>query len=310
MAGGGRQAHTRRARQASLGFFPLQRMRSRRSTNPGFPRPGPFPSQRFSRSQGFAPSKTLAGLFHPANAHGVPPKERPQTSGSRGTRVVKIPQEAQFRRAEQPGPAQPEHPKAHGRTGQWNLSGRDSVFGAQERGVKPSTRDDDHRRVEPQVILSPLNSGKPEPPIPPSCGPEGLQPEKPAGEKARTARLRFSPKARDRTPPPRPFSQQRRRTSPARGKPRSFLARPALSKQANSLERARCVERAQSSPDDLDTIRPSETQRGASPSWRLSRSRPSSHDGEQAPRDSSRDVAAEPTQGQQDRRTEPGEDSG
>jgi len=165
MAGGGRQAHTGRARQASLGFLPLQRMRSRRSTNPGFPSPGLFPSQRFSRSQGVTPSKTLAGLFHPANAPGVPPNGRPRTSGSRGTRVLKAPQTAQLRRAESPGPAQSVHPKAHGQTGRWNLSGRDSVFGAQERGVKPSTWDDDHRRVEPQMIHSPLNSGKPELPI-------------------------------------------------------------------------------------------------------------------------------------------------
>jgi hypothetical protein len=169
MAGGGRQAHTRRARQAPVGFVPLQRMRSRRSTNPGFPRPGSFPSQRFSRSQGFAPSKTLAGLFHPANAPGVPSRDRPRTSGSRGTRVVKAPREAQFRRAEQPGPVLSGHPKAHGRTGLWNLSGRISVFGARERGVKPSTRDDDHRRVEPQAIHSPLSSGKPKPPIPPAA---------------------------------------------------------------------------------------------------------------------------------------------
>jgi hypothetical protein len=90
MAGGGRQAHTGCTRQASIGFLPLQRMRSRRSTNPGFPSPGLFPSQRFSRSQGFTPSKTLAGLFHPANAPGVPSKDRPLTSGSRGTRVVRL----------------------------------------------------------------------------------------------------------------------------------------------------------------------------------------------------------------------------
>jgi hypothetical protein len=105
MAGGGRQAHTRHARQAPVGFSPLQRMRSRRSTNPGFPRPGSFPSQRFSRSQGVTPSKTLAGLFHPADAHGVPSKNRPQTGGPRRIRVLEA---LERRRSEDPSnPALP-----------------------------------------------------------------------------------------------------------------------------------------------------------------------------------------------------------
>jgi hypothetical protein len=217
---------------------------------------------------------------------------------------VKAPREAQFRRAEQPGPVLSGHPKAHGRTGLWNLSGRISVSGARERGVKPSTRDDDHRRVEPQAIHSPLNSGKPKPPIPPAAT-RRIQPEEPAGEKAQAAKLGFSPKARDRTAPPRPSAQQRIRTSRARGKPRSFLARPAPSKQANSLQRAHCVERARSTPDDLGTIRSSETPGEASPSKHLSRTRLSSHDEGQAPRNGSRDVAARPAQGQQDCRTKP-----
>jgi hypothetical protein len=46
-------------------------LRIRRSTGPGFPSPGSFPSQRFSRSQGFTPSRSLVGLFHPTNALGV-----------------------------------------------------------------------------------------------------------------------------------------------------------------------------------------------------------------------------------------------
>jgi hypothetical protein len=73
MAGGGCHAR-KRAQPAPLGFFPLQRMRIRKSTNPGFPIPGLFPSQRFSRSQGLTPSGTVVGLFHPTNAPGVPPE--------------------------------------------------------------------------------------------------------------------------------------------------------------------------------------------------------------------------------------------
>jgi hypothetical protein len=125
----------------------------------------------------------------------------------------------------------------HGPTGRWNLSGRSSVFGARERGVKPSTRDDDHRRVEPQVIHSPLNTGKPMLPIQARHQPEGQHPEEPAGEKAQAAKLRFSPKARDRTAPPRPSSQQRCRAPWLRGEPRTLLARPALPGQANSPTR-------------------------------------------------------------------------
>jgi hypothetical protein len=73
MAGGGCRTR-KRAQPAPLGFFPLQRMRIRKSTNPGFPSPGLFPSQRFSRSQGLTPSGTVVGLFHPTNAPGVPPE--------------------------------------------------------------------------------------------------------------------------------------------------------------------------------------------------------------------------------------------
>jgi hypothetical protein len=82
MTGGSCPLRERR-RRASLGFFPLQRLRNRKSTNPGFPAPGSFPSQRFSRSQGFAPSETLAGLFHPANALGVPLRRLPSIRRSR-----------------------------------------------------------------------------------------------------------------------------------------------------------------------------------------------------------------------------------
>jgi hypothetical protein len=82
MTGGGCPLRERR-RRASLGFLPLQRLRNRKSTHPGFPAPGSFPSQRFSRSQGVAPSETLAGLLHPANAHGVPLRRLPSIRRSR-----------------------------------------------------------------------------------------------------------------------------------------------------------------------------------------------------------------------------------
>lgn len=39
--------------------------------SPGFASPGTFPSQRFSRSQGFAPPHTVAALFHAAATHRV-----------------------------------------------------------------------------------------------------------------------------------------------------------------------------------------------------------------------------------------------
>jgi hypothetical protein len=81
MAGGGRHVR-KRPRRASLGFCPLQRMELWKSTLPGFPGPGMFPSQRFSRSQGFTPSKTLVGMFQPTGAPGVPTADllRPDSS--------------------------------------------------------------------------------------------------------------------------------------------------------------------------------------------------------------------------------------
>jgi hypothetical protein len=262
MAGGGRQARTRRTRQAPVGFLPLQRMGSRRSTNPGVPLPGSFPSQRFSRSQGFSPSRTVAGLFHPAGAHGVPPASRPPTSGSRRIRVLETPQATRLRRASQPVPALSGHPggRTDGR-GNGASSGRNSVFGARARGFKPSTRNDDLRRVEPQAIISLLSSGKPVLPTLRRHQPEGRRREEPVGESAQARRLRFSPKARDRTAPPRPPSQQRFRAPRTRGKPRDLLARPALPQQANSLTRARYVGRTRNTPDDQDAIRSSRSER-------------------------------------------------
>jgi hypothetical protein len=58
MTGGGCRDRKRK-RPAPLGFCPLQRLWCRKSTNPGFPSPGSFPSRRFSRPQGFAPSGPL-----------------------------------------------------------------------------------------------------------------------------------------------------------------------------------------------------------------------------------------------------------
>jgi hypothetical protein len=55
----------KRARQASLGFCPLQRTELRKSTHPGFPSPGSFPSRRFSRPQGFSPSETVRACSIP-----------------------------------------------------------------------------------------------------------------------------------------------------------------------------------------------------------------------------------------------------
>jgi hypothetical protein len=54
-----------RSRQAPLGFRPLQRTELRKSTCPGFPSPGLFPSRRFSRPQGFAPSETARACSIP-----------------------------------------------------------------------------------------------------------------------------------------------------------------------------------------------------------------------------------------------------
>jgi len=90
-------------RRASLGFLPLQRSRNRRSTYPGFPAPGSFPSQRFSRSQGFAPSDTAAGLFHPAGTLGVPP---PRLPSIRRSRPPKGPSSIAFARSRPFRPAQ------------------------------------------------------------------------------------------------------------------------------------------------------------------------------------------------------------
>jgi len=64
MTGG--SCHSRkRSWRAPLGFCPLQRSELRKSTNPGFPSPGLFPSRRFSRPQGLTPSEA-------ARAYSIP----------------------------------------------------------------------------------------------------------------------------------------------------------------------------------------------------------------------------------------------
>lgn len=54
-----------RVRRAPLGFRPLQRTKLRKSTHPGFPSPGSFPSRRFSRPQGFSPSEAARACSIP-----------------------------------------------------------------------------------------------------------------------------------------------------------------------------------------------------------------------------------------------------
>jgi hypothetical protein len=54
-----------RMQQAPIGFCPLQRPKLRKSTDPGFPTPGSFPSRRFSRPQGFAPSEAARACSIP-----------------------------------------------------------------------------------------------------------------------------------------------------------------------------------------------------------------------------------------------------
>jgi hypothetical protein len=64
MAGG--SCHSRkRSRRAPLGFCPLQRTELRKSTDPGFPSPGLFPSRRFSRPQGLSPSEAARACSIP-----------------------------------------------------------------------------------------------------------------------------------------------------------------------------------------------------------------------------------------------------
>jgi hypothetical protein len=64
MAGG--SCHSRkRSWRAPLGFCPLQRPKLRKSTDPGFPSPGLFPSRRFSRPQGLTPSEAARACSIP-----------------------------------------------------------------------------------------------------------------------------------------------------------------------------------------------------------------------------------------------------
>jgi hypothetical protein len=64
MAGG--SCHSRkRSWRAPLGFCPLQRPELRKSTDPGFPSPGLFPSRRFSRPQGLTPSEAARACSIP-----------------------------------------------------------------------------------------------------------------------------------------------------------------------------------------------------------------------------------------------------
>jgi hypothetical protein len=64
MAGG--SCHSRkRSWRAPLGFCPLQRTKLRKSTDPGFPSPGLFPSRRFSRPQGLTPSEAARACSIP-----------------------------------------------------------------------------------------------------------------------------------------------------------------------------------------------------------------------------------------------------
>jgi hypothetical protein len=64
MAGGSCRIR-KRTQRAPVGFCPLQRSRLWKSTNPGFPSPGLFPSRRFSRPQGFAPSRAARACSIP-----------------------------------------------------------------------------------------------------------------------------------------------------------------------------------------------------------------------------------------------------
>jgi hypothetical protein len=72
-------APDKRARQASLGFCPLQRTELRKSTHPGFPSPGSFPSRRFSRPQGFSPSEAARACSIPLPLLGFHLQDPPLT---------------------------------------------------------------------------------------------------------------------------------------------------------------------------------------------------------------------------------------
>jgi hypothetical protein len=64
MAGGSCRIR-KRTQRAPIGFCPLQRSELWKSTNPGFPSPGLFPSRRFSHPQGFAPSRAARACSIP-----------------------------------------------------------------------------------------------------------------------------------------------------------------------------------------------------------------------------------------------------
>jgi hypothetical protein len=78
----------KRARQASLGFCPLQRTELRKSTHPGFPSPGSFPSRRFSRPQGFSPSETARACSIPLPLLGFHLQDPPLTEDALAGRLL------------------------------------------------------------------------------------------------------------------------------------------------------------------------------------------------------------------------------
>jgi hypothetical protein len=71
MTGGGCR-NRKRKRPAPLGFFPLQRLWYRKSTNPGVPRSRFVPLSAFLTPSGVYSFRTVVGLFRPTNALGVP----------------------------------------------------------------------------------------------------------------------------------------------------------------------------------------------------------------------------------------------
>jgi hypothetical protein len=71
-----------RLKQPPIGSRPLQRTKLRKSTFPGFPDPGSFPSRRFSRPQGLSPSEAARACSIPLPLLGFCLEDLPLTGGT------------------------------------------------------------------------------------------------------------------------------------------------------------------------------------------------------------------------------------
>jgi hypothetical protein len=83
-----------RLKQPPIGSRPLQRTKLRKSTFPGLPDPGSFPSRRFSRPQGLSPSEAARACSIPLPLLGFCLAGLPLAGGALSGRLSQVPPDA------------------------------------------------------------------------------------------------------------------------------------------------------------------------------------------------------------------------